>query len=593
MRSLEEHHLALMGTAPSGFQLAAWREEHTVVSSALAECVAAHNDATDWGVTFEFELPFEGGRRPDVVVLAGDAIVVLEFKREAVLPIAYFDQVKAYARDLADYHEASHGKLVAPVLVSTAGSTIARLENGVAVESATTLGSRLLDLAEGGDVDLRGWLSAPYAPLPTLVDAARRIFEHEALPHVRRALSARIPETVDLVASLIAESKAEGRRRLVLLTGVRGAGKTLVGLRVVYEKAGLDGTEATFLSGNGPLVKVLQDALGSSVFVRDLHRFISSFGLTDRVPKQHVLVFDEAQRAWDREYMKYKKKGEYSEPELLISIGQRLPGWATLVGLVGGGQEIYSGEEGGLSQWRDAIAASRDPGAWEVHCPPSLASTFEGLEVVARHELELTVSLRSRRAELLHSWVADLLDGDLDAASEAASAIQAEKFPLYVTRDLDVARGYAEDRYQGEEHARYGLLASSHAKSLTKYDVDNTWWTTNKVKEARWYNDGPGMPLSCCALDQPVTEFGCQGLELDLPIVCWGEDVRWDASDWKLTPARRKYPQERPIDLLRNTYRVLLTRGRDGVVVFVPDATAFDATADALLRGGFTALSAA
>ena len=593
LESLEEHHRALTGADPSGSQRLAWREEHEVMATAFAECVGSHPAAADWGVVFEFELPFEGGRRPDVVVLAGDAVAVLEFKREGVLPIAYFDQVKGYARDLADYHEGSHGKLVAPVLVSTAPTTNPRHEHDVTVENGTSLGSRLLDLSEGGRIDLESWLSAEYAPLPTLVSAARRIFQHEPLPHVRRALSARIPETVDLVADLIARSKHDHRRRLVLLTGVPGAGKTLVGLRVVYEKAGVDGTEATFLSGNGPLVKVLQDALQSRVFVRDLHRFISSYGLTERVPKQHVLVFDEAQRAWDRAYMEHKKNVAYSEPELLIRIAERLPDWTALVGLVGGGQEIYSGEEGGLAQWREAILAAGNADAWEVHCPPSLAPTFEGLKVVPEEDLELTVSLRSRRAELLHQWVVDLLNGDLTKASEAATTIQAEKFPLYLTRDLGEARSYAEDRYEGEENARYGLLASSHAKRLPKYGVDNTWWTTSKTNSARWYNDGPGQPTSCCALDQPVTEFGCQGLELDLPIVCWGEDVCWTAGDWRLVPARRKYPQKHPMELLRNTYRVLLTRGRDGVVVFVPDVAAFDDTANALLHGGLTPLGSA
>ncbi|HEV7846151.1 MAG TPA: DNA/RNA helicase domain-containing protein, partial [Thermoleophilaceae bacterium] len=267
--------------------MTAWRDEYRTMSGALAECITTYEDATAWSVVFEFELPFEGGRRPDVVVLAGETIAVLEFKGDIALPVAYFDQVKAYARDLADYHAASHDKLVVPILVSTASETRAHIDHEVNVERPDTLAGRLLDVAEGGRISLAPWLAADYAPLPTLVDAARRIFANAPLPHVRRALSARVPETVDLVARLIAEARETGCRRLVLLTGVPGAGKTLVGLRVVYEKSGL-GADATFLSGNGPLVKVLQDALSSRVFVRDLHKFILDYGLSDRVPTQHV-----------------------------------------------------------------------------------------------------------------------------------------------------------------------------------------------------------------------------------------------------------------------------------------------------------------
>jgi hypothetical protein len=354
------------------------------------------------------------------------------------------------------------------------------------------------------------------------VQAARRIFQHERLPHVRRALAARIPETVALISSLVAEPESEGRRRLILLTGAPGAGKTLVGLRVVYEQAAADRASSTFLSGNGPLVKVLQDALKSTVFVRDLHKFIGTYAASTRVPDQHVIVFDEAQRAWDRRYMQAKRRIDRSEPDLLVGIAERLPNWVALVGLVGTGQSIYSGEERGLEQWREAVEGSSDPRSWDIWCPPGLSDVFTGFEVRTSSDLQLRVPVRSRRAEQLDDWVSALLDGELGSAEALAAAIADADFPMYVTRSLNVAESYARERYSNHPDARYGLVASSHARNLVTHGVDNEWLATSRMNVAKWFNAPATDALSCCALRQPVTEFGCQGLELDLPVVCWG-----------------------------------------------------------------------
>ena len=214
--------------------------------------------------------PLRAAGRPDVVVVAGQSVIVLEFKGAPIAGAAQRDQVEAYARDLREYHEASHWRDVHPVLVLANSKAPATTMGDLRVCGRASLADVLRTLASDGQTDFEEWLSAPYAPLPSLVSAARRIFQHERLPHVRRALAARIPETVKLVDDLILEARQAGQRRLVLVTGVPGAGKTLVGLRIVYERAEAK-AESTFLSGNGPLVKVLQSALGSTVFVRDLH----------------------------------------------------------------------------------------------------------------------------------------------------------------------------------------------------------------------------------------------------------------------------------------------------------------------------------
>ena len=438
----------------------------------------------------------------------------------------------------------------------------------------------LNDYRGEGVIDFESWLRAPYAPLPSLVSAARRIFQDEHLPHVRRALAASVPETVALVDRLSADAKRQRLRRLIFLTGVPGAGKTLVGLRVVYERAEAK-AGSTFLSGNGPLVKVLQDALHSTVFVRDLHKFITGFGMTDRVPEQQLIVFDEAQRAWDSQYMLEKKHINHSEPELLLSIGERLPDWVTLVGLVGTGQSIYSGEEGGMALWREALDRV-DTNSWEIFCPPTILDHFADVAPHVSPALELVVPLRSRQAEQLAEWVDLLLRGKLGAAEAIAESLRQADFPVYVTRDLEAAKEYARTRYEGEPDPRYGLLATSHARNLERHGVDNSWLATSRMNVPKWFNAPPADPKSCCALNQPVTEFDCQGLEIDLPIVCWGDDAIWQQDGWVLRPRRRKYPIERPEELLVNSYRVLLTRGRDGLVIWVPPERELDETAEAL-----------
>jgi DUF2075 family protein len=587
--ALERHHHHLWGAGPAQSQRQAWRDEYAAMQDALRSCARTlPGEAPHWGIVFEYELPLEGGRRPDVVVLAGRALVVLEFKSMALPAQADVDQVSAYARDLIDYHRASHELVPYAVLVLTgAAPGFARSYEDVVLTAPDGIERYLFDAREPGHIDLDGWLSAPYHPLPTLVEAARRIFQHEPLPHVKRALAAGVPETVELLGELVDRASSEQHRLLAMVTGVPGAGKTLVGLRLVYERSTVD-ERATFLSGNGPLVAVLQDALRSRVFVRDLHAFIRTYAMNSRVrvPDEHVIVFDEAQRAWDRNYMTTNRQVASSEPQLLVDIGEKIRDWAALVGLVGEGQEIHSGEEAGLDQWREAASPPHAKERWVVHCPPKLVDMFAGLPVETHDRLDLTVSLRSRRAERLHDWVQLLLNASIPLAARQATRIQAEAYPMYVTRDFDEAKEYVRRRFVDENGKRYGLLASSHAKQLRKFGVDNGYQATSRMNIAKWYNAPPDDPKSSCALAQPVTEFGCQGLELDLPIVCWGEDLRWQHGAWLLTPIRRRYPQDNPEQLLRNTYRVLLTRGRDGVVVFVPPIKLLDETEHILLAAG-------
>ena len=583
--ALEVHLKALLGMPAAGSQRTAWTDEIDVLRAALRDAAIAKPDLVRWGMVFEYELHLEGGRRPDVVLHTGLEVVVLEFKNQVKVNLADVDQAAAYARDLQEYHSESHLMAVQGVLVPTKSLNVGWVVDGVRICPPRELAGYLVSQAGTGINDFPTWLGAEYAPLPGLIEAARMIFRKERLPSIRRCLSSGVPEAVELLGQIAEESAKSSSRSLSFLAGVPGAGKTLAGLQLVYERSESLGN-AVFLSGNVPLVEVLRGALDSKVFVKDLHAFIKTYSDTTRAPIEHVVVFDEAQRAWDKGYMEFKKGVSRSEPQILIEIGERIPEWISLVGLVGDGQEIHSGEESGMGQWAEALRCG-DESLWSVYCPSRLAPDFVGLDVKVDERLDLTVSLRSRVAEHLHEWVQAVLDGRFSQAARLAQQIRASAFTMYLTRDLESAKQYARDRYDGDTDARYGMLASSRTQSfLPKFNVDTSWPATKRVKFSKWYNASAGEAGSCCELSDVVTEFGCQGLELDMPIVAWGNDLFWSGESWTVKSYGSRYELRDPEQLRKNAYRVLLTRGRDGLVIYIPDTPVLDATELALLSAG-------
>jgi hypothetical protein len=568
---LGEHTRGLMLRDADSGQIEAWRSSAEALRGALTTVSAAHPQLRDRGVVLEFELPRERGRRPDAVLLLGGAILVLEFKGWSSPLQAHVDQVKAYARDLAAYHGGSHDQTVMPILVLGRGSMVADDIDGVRVTNLGDLADSLWSYAGAADpsqVDLAAWLAAPYEPLPALVAAASEIFAHEPLPAIRRASSSGVGAAVEQLVRIARHSEQSGERHLALVTGVPGSGKTLVGLQFVYHGAFAegDGRKAVFLSGNGPLVQVLQHALKSKVFVQDVHGFLVEYGGDrGRLPDEHVIVYDEAQRAWDSERVRGKRGHGRSEPEDFVAIGDRQPGWAMLIGLIGQGQEIHIGEESGLGQWNDAIAGAQNP--WTVHCPSGIAEVFAGAaNLAASDALALNETLRSHLAADVDRWVDALLRSEFNQARASASRISDAGFDLYVTRDLEAAKSYVRERYEGQEDKRFGLLASSKAKNLVRWGLNGGY--NRFFRTGEWYNDSPSSARSCCQMNEAASEFSCQGLELDMPIVGWGADRL-------------------------NSYRVLLTRGRDGTVISVPPEPEMDSTYDALLGAGCRFLSSA
>lgn len=429
------------------------------------------------------------------------------------------------------------------------------------------------------------WAAGDYAPLPSLVQAARSLFRREPLPRVRRAHSTGVNEAVEYLVHISTAAARVGGRHLALITGVPGAGKTLTGLQFVYHPkldSGPGRRQALFLSGNGPLVRVLQHILKTSVFVQDVHGFLKTYGGgAAKRPEERILVYDEAQRAWDAQQAS-KKRPAFSEPQDFLSIGLLQSNWSVMVALIGEGQEIYVGEEAGVRQWDDAIRSVG--GRWQVHCPERLRPAFPSAAAVdICPQLDLSESLRSHLAGDVHRWAAAVLDARFDDAAAFAHSAHHAGFPIYLTRDLEAAKRYAVRRYVGEPEKRFGLVTSVYARDWET--IGNTHFQARqRVSIGPWFDDGPESEHSGCRLTQAVTEMECQGLELDLPIVLWGEDLRWNERAWNVRMLPKAAQDARQLRL--NCYRVLLTRGRDGLVIVLPRGVENDPTASVLKQAG-------
>jgi len=594
-------------------QVRAWTESIPPLQSEVAEVLRASAAARHYSAILEYELPMES-RRPDVVLLVGAGVMVLELKGKLEPSQADLDQASAYARDLRWYHRECHERPVVPILVPTRARGYVREQSGVHVAGPDALDDLIGRFAGAQDTPSIGrdrFLDeGAYCPQPTLVQAARELMQSGSLRRIERAHACTAP-AMDAVTEIIHEAARTRTRHLILLTGLPGSGKTLVGLQTVHAhylddlavaRAGMKPTTpAVFLSGNGPLVEVLQYELRAGggdgkTFVRGVKEYIKRYlGQRSLVPPEHVLVFDEAQRAFDAEMVKRKHPDlpAKSEPELLIDFADRVPEWCVVLGLIGTGQEIHVGEEGGLIQWRNAVEGSSKQ--WTVHSPPAVARIFADSRVPLdrRNSLSLDRELRFHAAHDLHHFVGRLLGGeDPSGLARTASNLESAGYHLRITRDLEVAKGYLRDRYATNRDARFGMLASSKDRHLVGYGVPNDFQSTKRMRLGAWYGDSEDAyeSRSCRTLRECVTEFGAQGLELDGVLLAWGTDLVRRESTWTNKLARgylRSAHVKDPFQLRINAYRVLLTRGRDGCIVFAPPLQELDETFEFLVAAGY------
>jgi hypothetical protein len=550
-----------------------------------------------------------------VILLENGSVVVIEFKGRDKATAADLDQAGAYARDLKCYHRECQNRPVHALLVPVRYTGATLQINGVYTVNPKDLDRLIGELGRIPAPPLKAddFLAYDaYSPLPSLVRAARELFESKTIRNVWRAKASTDP-AVELISKVVHEAAKTKTRRLVLLTGVPGSGKTLVGLRVVHagfmddlaveREKGKPTAAAVYLSGNGPLVEVLQYELkraggNGRTFVRGVKSYVETYSRRpDAIPPEHFLVFDEAQRAWDKDQVaeKHPDQEAKSEPEHFVEFAERIPEWCVVLGLIGTGQEIHKGEEGGLLPWRKAVENSKDRDRWTIHSPPQLTEMFSDSTAQTRFhpELNLTCEVRYHLTPKIH----DLVDGILQSATplglEAlAKELAANNYPIYITRELEIAKEYARDRYAEDVNARFGLLASSRDRELPAFGIANQFQDSKNMKIGPWFSEGEGSALSCRNLEKPATEFQAQGLELDFSIVCWGGDLIRENGAWtsRYAPKYKGGKVRDPFQLRINSYRVLLTRGRDGMAIFVPKIAKLDETYAYLRSAGLAEL---
>jgi DUF2075 family protein len=579
-------------------------------------------------IYFEYSIP-RMGKRIDVVILIGPVIFVLEFKiGEKDFTSNAIDQVWDYALDLKNFHESSHDHIIAPVLIATKSNNVSPLiastqQNDKLLlpikSNAHTLGqviSDVLKFTKDVNIDPSQWEIGRYSPTPTIIEAAMALYNGHSVNDISRsdASAINLRETSDAISEVINISRDKSQKSICFVTGVPGAGKTLVGLNIANKH--IDKSNelySVFLSGNGPLVDILREALARDkvrhekelgrkikksealrdvkMFIQNVHNFRDECLIdSDKPPIEHVALFDEAQRAWNKQqtanFMNRRKKTpnfDKSEPEFLISCLDRHSDWAVIVCLVGGGQEINTGEAG-ISEWIESLNRSF-PG-WHIYISSRLADSEYGAgkildkvksrsNVINRDELHLAVSMRSFRTEHVSLLVKQLLDLDAKKASDTLSKV-IDKYPIVITRDVSKAKRWLKEQARGSE--RYGILVSSQAERLKPYAID----VKSPMDHIHWFLDGKQDVRSSYYLEDVATEFQVQGLELDWACITWDADFRYDKEGWEHWSFVGDHwnhikKQERQI-YLKNAYRVLLTRARQGMVIVVPEGDVGDST---------------
>ena len=559
-------------------QIDAWADCYDVLQKELV------GDLSGFSIVFEYVLPYENGRRPDVLLVSNEAVIILEFKRKPVVYVEDLDQAADYGRDIREYHFESRDKTVVPMLVLTRADNISYIDKDVRICSwdqlMENLNAAISSIGSITSCDIDKWIDSKYEPLPTMVEAARRFWNGEELPNIKQVhAGTNLDEAIACLKSVTEEAESNRKNVLALVTGVPGAGKTFLGLQFVYDvcKAN-DNQNSVFLSGNGPLVEVLQDALQNRNFVMDVNKVVRQFiDYKATEFNKNIMVFDEGQRAWDEPRMTKSygtKSSGRTEPDVLIQLCDEKLEWCVFLVLVGEGQEINTGENGGMVQWYNAIA--RSDKSWSVVCPDKLAEVFEGADVQTYDDLDLKVSIRSHTAGEVSNFVNKFIAGEVDEAAVLVEKIPQQDFHMYYTRDLSRAKSYCRGKYDHQPEKRYGMIVSSKASGLSRLGMPQPVWASRakmypdgsgrRWQVAPWFNKESNHPDSCCALTVAVTEFDCQGLEIDMPIIGWGEDAKWIDGHWDF-----KGTDDEKVTYRNNSYRVLLTRGREGFIVYIPE----------------------
>lgn len=576
-------------------------------------------------IYFEFSIP-RMGKRVDNILIIKDFIFIIEFKvgdfhytRDAQY------QTIDYCLDLKNFHEGSHNKTIIPILIATnASNTENDIAKAIALEKSILCNSGnfrniineiLLTQTASETIQINDWEDSTYKPTPTIIEAAQALYKGHNVEEISRSDSGAInlSRTAATINKIIEAAKAKNEKSICFLTGVPGAGKTLAGLNIANERLKKDESEhSVFLSGNGPLVDVLREALTrdsvetaklngdritrsaaereAKAFIQNIHHFRDDNLESVKAPIEKVVIFDEAQRAWQKEqvskFMKTKKgieNFEMSEPEYLISVMNRHQDWCTIVCLIGGGQEINTGEAG-VSEWIESLKQKYTD--WNVYYSDKILtekSTYLNDEILLdwleengkkESDLHLAVSLRSFRSEKVALLVENILENEYEKAKLVYDSIK-ENYPIRLTRDLKKAKGWIKEIAKGTE--RIGVVASSGGRRLRADGID----VKNEIKPANWFLNGEDDVRSSYYLEEIATEFDIQGLEIDYTCVAWDINLYFD-NGWNHQNFKgskwQKINQQSTKNYLLNSYRVLLTRARQGMIIYVPDVDGQDPT---------------
>lgn len=582
----------------------------------------------DGEIFFEISIP-RMGKRVDTLIVIKNVVFVIEFKvGEKYFLNHDIEQVWDYALDLKNFHKTSHKVVIVPVLIATEAKKsfteilVTSHNDNLTIpvrigsnELKDVIQNALLFFSDEPIIDIAEYVKGGYMPTPTIIEAAVSLYTTHSVENITRsdADAKNLTITTRTISGIIEKAKSENKKIICFVTGVPGAGKTLVGLNIATTHLDNEnGNASVYLSGNKPLVDILQEALARDkvqrekekgnritkktahqavkTFIQIIHHYRDEYLKNPEAPYDHVAIFDEAQRAWNKEqtvkFMKQKKgipDFDYSEPEFLISCLNRHQDWAVVICLVGGGQEINTGEAG-ISEWLNAL--DKTFSNWMVYISPNLTDSeylaseaIEKLKINNRiyfdENLHLSVSMRSFRAEKLSSFVKNVLDIEIDKAKENLLQIN-EKYPIVLTRDIIRAKQWLKEKARGSE--RYGIVVSSQALRLKPFAID----VKSPMNYVDWFLDGKDDVRSSFYLEDIATEFHVQGLELDWSCVVWDGDLRYSQNGWQMYSFKGKkwqniFNNDRKKYLL-NAYRVLLTRARQGMVIVVPEGSIEDLT---------------
>lgn len=601
--------------AAENLQRNAWIKQIEILKSALPIFKNGQ-------IYFEFSIP-RMGKRVDNILIIEDFIFVIEFKvGDTEYQKHAIEQTVDYSLDLQNFHEGSHHEKIVPILISTKAPDF---ENNFEINdnlfeplkgNQNNIGkviNQTLSLSDGTKINHIQWENSIYKPTPTIIEASQALYRGHSVSEISRsdAGAINLSKTTECINRIIEKSKATNSKSICFLTGVPGAGKTLAGLNIANERRKAHEDEnAVFLSGNGPLVYVLREALvrdevqqakengekltkkksaiKANAFIQNIHHFRDDNLISNKAPDEKVVVFDEDQRAWTKEkatsFMKSKGKDfDMSEPEFLIDVMNRHENYCTIICLVGGGQEINTGEAG-LSEW--LIALNNHYPNWDIYYSNLITADNDYLNDETlkgwlkqngneETELHLSVSVRSFRSEKISSFVHAVIDGNAIQANDILHEID-KLFPIRLTRDFNVAKEWLRKNKKGSE--RIGLVGSSGGRRLRPLGID----VKNEITAEDWFLNDASDVRSSHYLELVATEFDIQGLEIDYVCLAWDINFNFYNGEWNYQSFEgtkwKAINSEIDKSYLRNAYRVLMTRARQGLIIFIPYGDNLDPT---------------